>query len=274
MPELPEVENVRKSISQEMPTGYALAGVQLFRKDLRFKLPEKEMKFLIGSKLLRIERRGKYLLFIFEDGVLASHLGMTGRWRVTSKEPPREKHDHVQLQFFPPRWLTYNDARRFGYIEFIKNISELSTHPLFEHLGLEPLSEDFNADYLVSKGKMANRSVKVFLMDQSVVVGVGNIYVSEVLFLAKMRPTRKANSLMKNDWIKIAKATKGVLKRAIKAGGSSIRDYRNGNGEEGSFQGQHKVYGKAGEPCSVCKTIIKATIIGGRSTFWCPSCQK
>lgn len=274
MPELPEVENVCNSLSQEIRSSSRLEGVQLFRKDLRFNIPAQEMQSLIGSELLKIERRGKYILFIFAKGVLASHLGMTGNWRVNQEEPAPIKHDHVQLLFSSHQWLTYSDPRRFGYLEFLSGAAELAEHPLFVHLGVEPLAKEFNAGYLWAKGKNANRSVKVFLMDQSIVVGVGNIYVSEALFFAEVNPTRKAKSLKKDEWEKIVKAIKKVLKQAIKAGGSSIRDYRNSKGEEGSFQKQHRVYGKKDQSCSICGTPIKSAVIVGRSTFWCPRCQK
>jgi formamidopyrimidine-DNA glycosylase len=277
VPELPEVEAVRQTLSQKIPTGSSLDECSFARKDLRFPIPIHQIKSLEGSTLSRIERRGKYLLFVFSQGILISHLGMTGHWRVEVDLPKTpastRKHDHVRLNF-GGLVMIYNDPRRFGYLQFVRKAGELSQHPLLRELGLEPLSEEFNTDYLAQRSQHSARAVKIFLMDQSVVVGVGNIYASEVLFRARVRPQKKAQSLRREQWQRIVEATRIILQTAIDSGGSSIRDYRTVDGAAGGAQLLHQVYGKKGEPCPVCATPIRSAVLGGRATYWCPNCQK
>lgn len=274
MPELPEVENVRRSLSKLLPTQAKLEAIKLHRADLRFPIPKKALQKLLGSNLLKIERRGKYLLFVFSEGIVISHLGMTGQWRVTEGTPPEQKHDHVQWQLGGHTFLTYNDPRRFGYLFVVRDQAELQRHPSIEPLGVEPLSAEFTAERLLALARGSVRSIKVFLMDQKVVVGVGNIYASEVLFLARVKPTKKAGRVSRDQWQAVVQATKVILEDAIRTGGSTIRDYRNPEGFVGGFQQQHKVYDRKGQPCLVCGHTIKATVLGGRATYWCSHCQK
>lgn len=274
MPELPEVESVRRSLLRGLPRGAQLEKINFYRKDLRFPIPVKKMQMLPGSEFLGLSRRGKYLLFEFSTGILISHLGMTGQWALSHTEEETSKHDHVRLEFNGPVFLTYNDPRRFGYLEFAKDKKELTQLALFSHLGVEPLSRAFSVGYLESRSKGVSRVVKVFLMDQEIVVGIGNIYASEVLFAARVLPQKKARELTRVQWKKVVNATHAILKKAIQAGGSSIRDYRKADGQEGDFQKQHKVYGREGKPCCICSTKIRAEVIGGRATYWCPRCQK
>lgn len=273
MPELPEVENVRKSLIKDLKLGSKLSDICFLRKDLRFPIPQKSLKKLINSKLANIFRRGKYLLFEFTNGVMISHLGMTGQWRISRDIKSLKKHDHLYLVFDSDIFLIYNDPRRFGYVDYIDEIKLVNEHPLFLHLGLEPFAEHMNFKYLKSKASKAKRPIKVFLMDQEVVVGVGNIYASEVLFQAHVKPSRLASHIKDPEWILIVKAIKQILQNAIDGGGSTIRDYRKTDGSKGSYQDSHLVYGKDGQPCTKCKSPIKKIILGGRATFWCPKCQ-
>lgn len=274
MPELPEVENVCRTLQGQLAEGSSLNEIHFYRKDLRFPLPEEIKRNLLGATFESMSRRGKYLLFFFDRGVLLSHLGMTGHWRTTEEKPVLEKHDHVVLRFSPGPYLIYNDSRRFGFLLFVKNREELNEHPRLRHLGKEPLGSGFNAEYLQGLSRGVSRIVKVFLMDQAVVVGIGNIYASEVLFRANVRPNRKASGLKLAEWGSIVMSVREVLGEAIASGGSTIRDYRNADGNRGGFQNQHRVYGREGEPCFVCGTPIKSKVFGGRSTYWCPKCQR
>ena len=171
-------------------------------------------------------------------------------------------------------YLIYNDPRRFGYLEFAKDEPSLAEHPLFRSLGVEPLSEHFNIPYLLKKGRHSERYVKTFIMDQKVVVGIGNIYASEILFQAKIKPKKKAGRITADQWKNLIQSTQHILHDSIEAGGSTIRDYRNAEGESGDYQSHHHVYDREGLNCDVCGTPIKHEVIGGRSTYWCPQCQK
>lgn len=274
MPELPEVESVRRSLNRQLPERTTLESIKLFRKDLRFPIPRRGLEELVGATFVKIERRGKYLLFFFSEGILISHLGMTGQWRFSQGTPELQKHDHLQLLFSGNGCLTYNDPRRFGYVQVVRNQVELEKHPLFEHLGVEPLSAAFSAEFLQPLAKGSKRAVKIFIMDQEVVVGVGNIYASEVLFRARIKPQKAAGRLRAHEWQAVVDAVKSVLNEAIAKGGSTIRDYRTPEGESGGFQSLHQVYDREGEACFVCGTPIKSQMMGGRATYWCPKCQR
>jgi formamidopyrimidine-DNA glycosylase len=204
---------------------------------------------------------------------MISHLGMTGQWLVEKKKDSPKKHDHLCFIFEKGSVLTYNDPRRFGYVDYLSDIKKLSEHSLFSHLGLEPFANEMDAQYLQSKAKNSNRAVKTFLMDQAVVVGVGNIYASEVLFKANVKPQRVVKKMKLDEWKKIAQSIKAILKKAIDKGGSTISDYRKSDGSEGSFQNYFFVYDRADEPCKICKTPISSSVIGGRATYWCSNCQ-
>ncbi len=277
MPELPEVETVRRGLEKLWIKSPRIADILLKRKDLRFPFPKKLRENLIGKRILGVRRRAKYLLIDTEDGVLLSHLGMTGSWREVKMgevdEFGDDPHSHVELVLEDGRKYIYRDPRRFGMLDFFLKSKEL-THPRLKHLGPEPLSLEFTADCLFAKSRKRATSIKVFIMNQEVVVGVGNIYASEALFRACIRPTKLAGKISKDESAKLVAAIKSVLEEAISAGGSTIRDYTQTGGEDGSFQDAHQVYERKGEACLRCESLIKAKVIGGRSTYWCPTCQK
>lgn len=287
MPELPEVENVRRQLESMLGIGSKAAkrryliGAEFYRKDLRFPF-SKAMRDQLNSgeslgPLLGIQRRAKYLLFCFESGCLLSHLGMTGAWREIERDTPlgdfarlRGKHDHVRLLFDSGQSFVFEDPRRFGYMDWVE---DLEHHKLLDHLGPEPLSEAFDRDYLFQTSRGKTSSIKSFIMDGRRVVGVGNIYASEALYRAKIRPTRRAGKLKLEEAERLVEAIREVLNAAIDSGGSSIRDFKGADGYRGGFQDLHLVYDREGEPCRVCKTKIVSKQITGRSTFWCPNCQ-
>jgi formamidopyrimidine-DNA glycosylase len=277
MPELPEVETVRRGLENLWRSHPKIIDVKLKRKDLRFPFPKKLKENLCGRKILGVRRRAKYLLIDTEDGVLLSHLGMTGSWREVKLgeiDPyDDDPHSHVELVLHDGRKFIYRDPRRFGMLDYFSRARE-STHPRLKQLGPEPLSEDFDGEYLFQKSRKRATPLKVFIMNQEVVVGVGNIYASEALFRAGIKPTKLAGKISQVESQKLVSAIKEVLKDAIEAGGSTISDFYQADGDEGKFQDLFRVYDRNGDPCATCKTKIKTKVIGGRSTYWCPSCQR
>lgn len=272
MPELPEVETVRAGLSQAV-CGKTIASVRLRRADLRFSFPERFAETLAGRRISAIHRRAKYLLFELDGGVtLLAHLGMTGRFISMGKLPQSfAPHDHVVLTFTDSSGLIYNDARRFGIMDICETRG-LKAHPLLAHLGPEPLDKAFNATYLRHALSKRKAPVKQALMDQELVVGVGNIYASEALFKAGVDP-RISGAKAAPEAAKIASAIRAVLKAALASGGSSLRNFVDVNGETGYFQHAFAVYGRAKKPCFTCGTEIHTLRQGGRSTFFCPGCQ-
>ena len=270
MPELPEVENVRLSLSALGVVGQIISGVELRRPNLRTPLLRSLSTLLVGQTLVGIERRAKYLLFLTDRFVLLNHLGMTGSWRVWRADDEKV-HDHVVLRFRSGLALVFHDPRRFGILELE---AARSGHRWLTHLGIEPLDPNFTGEYLFALTRRRETPIKVFLMDQKNVVGVGNIYASEALHQARVRPSRAARRMTKVEAALLVETIRSILLRAIAAGGSTIRDYRNSQGESGAFQKQFLVYDRAGEACLTCGSLIKSKFIGGRNTFWCPSCQR
>ena len=277
MPELPEVETVRRGLERLWIKNPLIVDILLKRKDLRFPFPKKLRETLIGKKIMGVRRRAKYLLIDTDDGVLLSHLGMTGSWReVKVGEVDKfadDPHSHVELVLGDGRKFIYRDPRRFGMLDYFLKSKEAS-HPRLKALGPEPLNDEFTAEYLFTKSRKRALAIKVFIMNQVIVVGVGNIYASEALFRARIKPTKLAGKISKDESAKLVSAIKSVLNEAIIAGGSTIRDYTQAEGGEGSFQDAHQVYERKGEPCPSCSAPIKAKVIGGRSTYWCSICQK
>lgn len=271
MPELPEVEIVVQNLNEILQPPMVLLDWKFFRKDLRFSIPKKSLTSLSGQKILRVHRRAKYILFELKEKTIISHLGMTGSWRVESQEWNRRRHDHVAFRFSKNHYLVYEDARRFGFLEVVKN-SEIFER--FKSLGVEPLSEDLDIKQLVNQLKKLNSPIKTALMNQKYIVGIGNIYASEILFRCGLSPLKKCQQVTKEQYVQIFQWAQKILRRAIKNGGSSIENYRNGFGESGSFQNHFQVYGRDKEECFVCATLIKSQFLSGRSTFWCPNCQK
>lgn len=292
MPELPEVETVRRGLEPYV-AGATIDDVELRRPDLRFPLPPDFSEALRGATVTSIERRAKYLLFRLSTGMtFISHLGMTGAWRFRDfrfKDASRyyepqeaEKHDHVLIDLTHPTegrmTLIYNDARRFGFMGLF---GEDSQSPYLNELGPEPLSNSFNAAHLAQRFVGRSAPAKAALLDQRVVAGLGNIYVSEALHRAHIRPDRTIGSLVDSGGSPVAeldllpRAVRDVLGEAIAAGGSTLRDFRTADGGTGYFQHQFAVYDRAGEPCPMphCSGAITRIVQSGRSSFFCPVCQ-
>lgn len=271
MPELPEVENVCRGLSEIVPQGSTIQSFEFFRKDLRFKLPIKKLQSFKGAQLRSIERRAKYILFKTDRGVLFSHLGMTGQWRELKKSESRGKHDHLLIAFSKNIQIVYSDPRRFGFFDWATD--NIESHPRFKEIGIEPLSEEFNADFLEKFFAHKDSPVKSALLDQKGVAGLGNIYVCEALFRTGIRPQKKARLVPALKLPLLVKEIKKILEASILAGGSTIKDYRNPVNGQGGYQDQHLVYGREGQLCSICHSPIKNLRLSGRSSFWCPTCQ-
>jgi formamidopyrimidine-DNA glycosylase len=291
MPELPEVETVRVGLAPAME-GLRFTKVEVRRRDLRWPLPKDFAKRLEGQKVLGLGRRAKYLLADLTSGdVLLMHLGMSGSFRLRRNGQkvlgdPRyfeiakdEKHDHVVFHMSNGATITFNDPRRFGSMKIVPR-AKLENEPLLRGLGPEPLGNEFDAAMLAKACACKKTSLKAALSDQRVVAGLGNIYVCEALFRARLSPKRQASTIAdRNEKPNerahaLVDAIKATLHDAIKAGGSSLRDHRRTDGSLGDFQHNFKVYDREGEPCPGCKAKIKRIVQTGRSTFYCPSCQK
>jgi formamidopyrimidine-DNA glycosylase len=295
MPELPEVETVRAGL-EPLLRGRRFQRVQQRRKDLRFPLPDQFVERLTGRKVLSVDRRAKYLVLPLDSGeVLAMHLGMTGRFTIsapggangkvlgdyTYETGEDTKHDHVVFTMSGGAVVTYNDARRFGYMTLIE-ADRLTEHGFFAGLGVEPLGDELTGGFLAAKARGRKLDLKAFLMDQRIVAGLGNIYVCEALFRARLDPFKGASRLATKTGkptphaVRLVAEIKAVLRDAIRAGGSTLRDYKQADGSIGSFQKEFGVYGREGEPCSRsgCRGIVRRKTQGGRSTFYCPTCQR
>lgn len=288
MPELPEVETVRRGLLPVM-AGVRIAALEQRRPDLRFPLPERFASRLSGRTPVRLDRRAKYLLAPLDSGeVLLMHLGMTGRFRIThgmAETVPLADldptHDHIVFKMATGVTVTYNDARRFGFMDLVPE-RDLHRHPLLAGLGPEPLSNAFNAAYLADRARNRATDLKAFLLDQRIVAGLGNIYVSEALHRAGLSPHRGARSLAQKSGRpteraeRLAWAIRSVLSEAVAAGGSTLRDYRRADGELGDFQHAFQVYGREDEPClrTGCRGRVRRTVQSGRSTFFCGQCQR
>lgn len=269
MPELPEVEVTRRGIAPHL-VGRKIAAVTVRERRLRWRVPE-ALSGLVGCTVRAVRRRGKYLLIDCGRGHLIVHLGMSGSLRLVSPDTPPGKHDHVDLAI-GGNLLRLRDPRRFGAFLWIDAPPE--THPLIRHLGVEPLSRAFDARRLHALTRPHRTSIKQFLMDGRRIVGVGNIYTSESLFVAGIRPQVRARRLSVQRCAKLVAAIKRTLRAAIRAGGSSLRDFVGSDGEPGYFQTRYWVYDRAGLPCRRCATPIRRIVQGQRATFYCPSCQK
>ncbi len=270
MPELPEVEVVRRGLSDILEDQPKIKKIELMRADLRELMPAKEIKKFEGQRVYAIQRRAKYLLFECDKGFLLSHLGMTGTWRVAPAGQERN-HDHIYMTFENGIRLAYRDPRRFGYFDVVHDVQ---SHPKLSHLGVEPLSESFTGKALLDSLKNKTIAIKVAIMDQKIVVGVGNIYASEALFASGIKPQMPANKVSLEKCKKLVSEIRKVLKSSIEKGGSSISDFAQTNGSSGYFQNTFKVYAREGESCLVCAAKIRSEVLGGRNTFWCSKCQK
>ena len=269
MPELPEVETTVRGLEPVLD-GQVIERVTLHRADLRRPFPDGLGQRLTGARVTSLGRRAKYGLIETNRGdTLIFHLGMSGRWRIDPQEIG--KHDHFVIETAKHR-LALNDPRRFGSVDLVPT-DEVPEWPAFKALGPEPLGPDLTAKHLAEAFKGRSAPIKVLLLDQRIVAGLGNIYVCEALYLARIAPTRAAGTIAKAKLEKLVTAIREVLEAAIEAGGSSLRDYARPDGELGYFSKQFLVYGREGEPCG-CGGLVERRVDGGRSTFWCPKCQK
>ncbi len=270
MPELPEVETTRRGI-EPLVVNKGVDRVLIHNASLRWPVPTTLCHLLPGQKASRVWRRSKYLLFDFNHGTLIVHLGMTGHLRLDPAVAENRKHDHVEIVFTDGTALRYNDPRRFGAILWTDD--DPLEHPRLSALGPEPFAPEFNATYLYQRSRNRKVAVKQFLMDAHVVVGVGNIYASEALFRAGIAPACHAGKISKAAYKRLVETVVEVLKEALAAGGTTIRDFADSEGRPGYFTQSLCVYGRVGQPCVTCKTLIKQIKLGQRSTFYCPSCQ-
>lgn len=270
MPELPEVETIRLGLTDLV----SKKTRKIFRSEKKLRLSSTiDLTKIKGAEILEISRRARYLIVRFDNDLsLIIHLGMSGRITL-EKEFQKLKHDHFACELDDGTWLTFNDTRRFGFVDLVKT-KDLPKHKMLAKLGPEPLSAEFNFDDLSQKLRGKKTNIKTTIMDNQLVVGVGNIYVSESLFDAGISPLREAGSLKKGEINKLISSIKKTIKAAIDAGGSSISDYVDSKGELGYFQNSHKVYGRDQEKCLQCKKPIQRIVQNGRSSFFCNHCQK
>ncbi len=281
MPELPEVENVRIGLNKflrKSKSSNRILKIECLRSRVRNEIPQQKINSLLGEVLMPIRRRGKYLLFPTLKGALLNHLGMTGSWRMSvySERKAKEqnkKHDHLKITLDGRKVLIFNDPRRFGIIDFVENKLDKES-PWLRHLGIEPLSVEFCSKSFWSLVSKKKSPIKNVLLDQSCVVGIGNIYSSEILFQAGVRPQRVSRLLSLAECDKIVEATKLILAMAIQSGGSTIQSYKNAEGKPGDYAQNFKVYGRNGLSCLSCSKKIRKENMSGRSTYWCPRCQK
>jgi len=269
MPELPEVEVTRRGLAPQL-TGRTISGVAVREPRLRWPVP-RDVLALAGRTVRAIRRRGKYLLVDCGDGHLILHLGMSGSLRVLPPGTPAQKHDHFDL-VFGDRVLRLRDPRRFGAVLWAAG--DAHAHPLLAHLGIEPLSRSLDAKRLYAITRAHRTAIKQFLMDGRRIVGVGNIYANESLFRAGIRPGTPARRLSKQECERLSRSIKQTLRAAIRAGGSTLRDFVGADGAAGYFQSRTWVYDRAGKKCRRCGALIRKRLQGQRSTYYCPTCQK
>ena len=270
MPELPEVETTRRGLAPHLE-GKRIRGVVLRRPDLRWPIPKEIESVLPGQRIDAVRRRAKYLLLDTAAGSALLHLGMTGSLRVLPASTPIGAHDHVDLQLSSGRVMRFNDPRRFGSLLW-QPTGE--THELLRTLGPEPLADEFDGDYLFARSRNRKAPVKTFLMDQSVVVGVGNIYAAESLFRAGISPLRAAGKVSRERYAALAAAVKDILAYAITRGGTTLRDFISPDGAPGYFEQELSAYGRGGQPCPNCGRPLKFANIGQRASVWCGHCQR
>jgi len=269
MPELPEVETSRRGIEPHI-VGTRVTRVVIRNRSLRWPISRSVDRNLIDSTINSVTRRAKYLLINTDSGAAILHLGMSGSVIIVDRDTPAGIHDHVDIDFDSGKTLRFRDPRRFGSLHWSK---EPLQHKLLKTLGPEPLDDEFDGDYLWTQSRGRRVSIKQFIMNAHVVVGVGNIYASEALFLAGVNPRRAAGRVALQRYALLVAAIKEVLANAIKAGGTTLRDFYGGDGEAGYFQQQLEAYGREGEPCRRCNSPITAIVQGQRSSFYCKHCQ-
>ena len=270
MPELPEVETTRRGIARHL-RGHRIRAALVHDARLRWPVPPRLDAVLRGQRVRRVERRAKYLLLRLTRGTLIVHLGMSGNLRVVPQTTPRQPHDHVELQLDSGLMLRFNDPRRFGC--WLYTSDDPLQHPLLRELAPEPLGARFDAAYLHGVTRQRRVAIKSLLLNGRLVTGVGNIYASEALFRARLRPRRAARSLTYAECARLVAAIRRVLAAAIRAGGTTLRDYVGADGDPGYFRQKLYVYERAGLPCRRCPTPIRQITQGQRSTYYCPQCQ-
>ncbi|WP_434526272.1 bifunctional DNA-formamidopyrimidine glycosylase/DNA-(apurinic or apyrimidinic site) lyase [Photorhabdus asymbiotica] len=268
MPELPEVETSRRGIEPHL-VGNVIQYAVVRNGRLRWPVAEEIMK-LSDRLVLSVQRRAKYLLIELAEGWIIIHLGMSGSLRILPEERPAEKHDHVDLVMADGKVLRYTDPRRFGAWLWSNDLNRCS---VLTHLGPEPLSDDFNGAYLYARSRNKKTLIKPWLMDNKLVVGVGNIYANEALFTAHIQPERPAHTLAEREVYLLVETIKKVLQRSIEQGGTTLRDFLQSDGKPGYFAQELFVYGRTGEPCRICGGNIESIKLGQRSTFFCRHCQ-
>ncbi|MFC6633763.1 bifunctional DNA-formamidopyrimidine glycosylase/DNA-(apurinic or apyrimidinic site) lyase [Microbulbifer taiwanensis] len=271
MPELPEVETTRRGLAPHLE-GHVVRSAKVRQRRLRWPVENDFEKRIAGAKVLRLERRAKYLLVHTDRGCAIWHLGMSGSLRLVGPEVAAEKHDHIDWELDSGLILRYRDPRRFGALLWTD--ADPVAHDLLAHLGPEPLSGEFSGDYLFETSRGRRQSVKTLIMDGRIVVGVGNIYASESLFLAGIRPDKAAGSISRVRYQRLVDAIKQVLARSIEQGGTTLRDFIGGDGQPGYFAQQLNVYGRSGEPCPTCGRPVRDMVLGQRNTFFCSNCQR
>lgn len=274
MPELPEVESLVRGLRTDL-IGRAFAKIEFYRKDLREEIPQKRLRqILLGHTINEVTRRGKYFLIGTREGFLGVHLGMSGRFVKCDSTQALLAHTHACFEINSEIQFRYIDPRRFGRLFSIEK-NKADDHPFLACLGVEPLDKTIDlAKYLFQKSRSRKQPIKNFLMDSAIVVGIGNIYASEALWLAKIHPEQPANTISLRDFSKVSNAARDVLNQAITAGGTTFRDYRDKDGNPGYFQKNLSVYGKVTKPCIRCGSDVLRLVLAGRSTFFCSFCQK
>lgn len=271
MPELPEVETTKRGIQPSIEA-QTIDCIQVRNPKLRWPVPDELAEILPGLDILSVKRRAKYLLLETQVGHLILHLGMSGNLRVLPKDTPAGKHDHIDLVLKNGLCLRYYDPRRFGC--WLWTAEPPETHPLIQHLGPEPLTDAFNADYLYQATRGRKTALKTFIMNNKVVVGVGNIYANESLFLSGIRPEKPAHRLTRSQASILCGHIKQVLANAIEQGGTTLKDFLSPSGQPGYFEQALNVYGRAGEACLKCQTPIEKRVLNQRAAYYCPSCQQ
>ncbi len=269
MPELPEVETSRRGIAPHI-VGGRVTDVIVRNRSLRWPVSKAVDRNLLGETITGVDRRAKYLLIENVNGAAILHLGMSGSVYIIDRGTPAGVHDHVDIEFDSGKTLRFRDPRRFGSLHWSRNPLQ---HKLLKSLGPEPLSEEFTGHYLWERSRGRRVSIKQFIMNAQVVVGVGNIYASEALYHAHINPRRAAGRIALHRYEQLADAIKQVLGDAIRAGGTTLRDFYGGDGEAGYFQQQLEAYGREGEPCRLCNSPITAIVQGQRSSYYCKQCQ-
>lgn len=273
MPELPEVETVRRTLAPAVGARVVASWDSGKGLHMRRRPPRKRLRELIGSRVTAIRRHGKYLLIDFDKPVtLVAHLGMTGRLLIVPRGGARAKHTHLVLELADGRSLRFVDARRFGQLDVVER-SALADYPPLAALGPDALDEVIDVDALWARAHRSRAPLKIFVLDQRVLAGVGNIYASEALWRARLRPSKRAHKLTRDDARALAEAIREVLVHALERGGTSLRDFVDAEGAAGENADYLWVYGRAGEPCPRCRNAIRRTVHQGRATYFCPTCQ-